>query len=142
MAPAPIAAASVLDYELELRRGHARASFVMDHGRFGPQGALGGADGAPNEVTVWRNGEAHTPEHLSKEQDIPLQAGDRGKSTHARRRRLWRCDGAGPGCGAVGDVRLGRYSANEAQALFGVVVSGEPPAVDEAETQALRGTKT
>ena len=32
-----------LDYEVELLRGTARASFVMDHGRFGPQGALGGA---------------------------------------------------------------------------------------------------
>jgi len=66
-----------LDYELELRRGHARASFVMDHGRFGPQGALGGADGAKNEVEVWRDGEAYVPEHLSKEQDISLKAGDR-----------------------------------------------------------------
>ncbi|WP_298919925.1 hydantoinase B/oxoprolinase family protein [uncultured Roseobacter sp.] len=66
-----------LDYEIELRRGEARASFVMDHGRFGPQGALGGADGAPNEVEVWRGGEKYIPEHLSKEQDIPLQAGDR-----------------------------------------------------------------
>ena len=66
-----------LDYEIELRRGTARASFVMDHGRFGPQGALGGADGAPNEVEVWRDGKRHIPEHLSKEQDIPLQAGDR-----------------------------------------------------------------
>ena len=66
-----------LDYEVELRRGWARASFVMDHGRFGPQGALGGADGAPNVVEVWRGGEMYTPEHLSKEQDIPLAAGDR-----------------------------------------------------------------
>ena len=66
-----------LDYEIELRRGTARASFVMDHGRFGPQGALGGADGAPNVVEVIRDGESHTPEHLSKEQDIPLSAGDR-----------------------------------------------------------------
>ncbi len=66
-----------LDYEVELRRGTALASFVMDHGRFGPQGALGGADGAPNEVEVWRGGRKHTPEHLSKEQDIPLVAGDR-----------------------------------------------------------------
>ncbi|MBO6777823.1 MAG: hydantoinase B/oxoprolinase family protein [Marinibacterium sp.] len=66
-----------LDYEVELRRGSARASFVMDHGRFGPQGALGGADGAPNEVEVWRDGEMYTPEHLSKEQDLPLRAGDR-----------------------------------------------------------------
>ena len=66
-----------LDYELELRRGTARASFVMDHGRFGPQGALGGEDGAPNEVQVMRDGETYIPEHLSKEQDIPLKAGDR-----------------------------------------------------------------
>ena len=66
-----------LDYELELRRGSAKASFVMDHGRFGPQGALGGEDGAPNEVEVVRGGVSHTPEHLSKEQDIPLGPGDR-----------------------------------------------------------------
>tara|TARA_R110002094_G_scaffold27163_6_gene40216 strand:+ start:637 stop:2283 length:1647 start_codon:yes stop_codon:yes gene_type:complete len=66
-----------LDYEVELRRGDARASFVMDHGRFGPQGALGGADGAVNEVEVWRDGVKYIPEHLSKEQDIPLRAGDR-----------------------------------------------------------------
>ena len=66
-----------LEYEIELRRGEATASFVMDHGRFGPQGALGGADGAPNEVEVWRGGEMYIPEHLSKEQDIPLKAGDR-----------------------------------------------------------------
>jgi len=66
-----------LEYEVELRRGTARASFVMDHGRFGPQGALGGADGAVNEVEVWQRGERHVPEHLSKAQDIPLVAGDR-----------------------------------------------------------------
>jgi len=66
-----------LEYEIELRRGEATASFVMDHGRYGPQGALGGEDGAPNEVEVWRGGEMYVPEHLSKEQDIPLKAGDR-----------------------------------------------------------------
>ena len=66
-----------LTYELELRRGAARASFVMDHGRFGPQGALGGEDGAPNEVTVIQGGVPYTPLHLSKEQDIQLGPGDR-----------------------------------------------------------------
>ena len=127
-----------LDYEVELRRGNARASFVMDHGRFGPQGALGGQDGAPNEVTVWRNGEAYTPVHLSKEQDIPLAPGDR---VHVRT----------PGGGGYGnpfarppalvleDVRLGRYSSEEARQLFGVVVSGTPLAVDTEETGRLRG---
>ena len=107
-----------LDYMLELRRGAAVASFVMDHGRFGPQGVLGGADGAVNEVTVWRGGVAHVPPHLSKEQDIPLAPGDR---VHVRT----------PGGGGYGpaeardralvaeDVRLGYYSAAQAEALFG-----------------------
>ncbi|GFE51082.1 methylhydantoinase [Roseobacter cerasinus] len=66
-----------LEYEVELRRGRATASFVMDHGRFGPQGALGGADGAVNEVEIKRGDKVYTPEHLSKEQDIALSAGDR-----------------------------------------------------------------
>ncbi len=66
-----------LEYEVELRRGTARASFVMDHGRFGPQGALGGEDGAKNVVTIKRAGGSYTPAHLSKEQDIPLQPGDK-----------------------------------------------------------------
>ncbi|MEQ9260223.1 MAG: hydantoinase B/oxoprolinase family protein [Roseovarius sp.] len=125
-----------LDYEVELRRGHAKASFVMDHGRFGPQGALGGMDGAPNEVTVWRGGKAHTPEHLSKEQDIPLAPGDRV------------CVKT-PGGGGYGnpftrapalvaeDVRLGRYSPAEAEALFGVILR-EDGSLDETATRALR----
>lgn len=107
-----------LEYEVELRRGSARASFVMDHGRFGPQGALGGRDGAVNEVTVWQGGVAHTPAHLSKAQDIPLVAGDRV--------RVRTPGGGGYGDPALRDpvsvaedVRLGRYTATEAEALFG-----------------------
>lgn len=64
-------------YSIELRRGEATASFVMDHGRVGPQGVLGGKDGMPNSVTVWRNGELYTPLHLSKDQGIAIAAGDR-----------------------------------------------------------------
>ena len=60
-----------------IRRGHAKASFVMDHGRFGPQGALGGRDGACNEVTIRQGDRTITPDHLSKAQDIPLMPGDR-----------------------------------------------------------------
>ncbi|WP_121062655.1 hydantoinase B/oxoprolinase family protein [Chachezhania antarctica] len=108
-----------LDYEVELLRGTARASFVMDHGRFGPQGALGGADGGVNRVEVTRGGERFVPEHLSKAQDIALTAGDRVRV---------RTPGGG-GYGPVEDrdpelvaedVRLGRYSAEEARRLFGV----------------------
>ncbi|NIY97398.1 methylhydantoinase, partial [Salipiger sp. HF18] len=107
-----------LDYEVEILRGNARASFVMDHGRFGPQGVLGGGDGAVNEVRVTRGGESFTPEHLSKAQDISLAAGDRV--------RVKTPGGGGYGDPAMRDralvaedVRLGRYTAEEAEALFG-----------------------
>ena len=126
-----------LEYEIELRRGAARASFVMDHGRFGPQGALGGADGAPNRVTVWQNGEPYIPEHLSKEQDIPMGPGDR---VHV-------CTPGGGGYGdplsrdpeaVLEDVRLERYTVAEADEMFGVVISGDPLAVDKDKTKHRR----
>ncbi len=126
-----------LDYMVELRRGSAQASFVMDHGRFGPQGALGGADGAPNAVTVWQGGQAHVPEHLSKAQDLPLAAGDR---VHVRT----------PGGGGYGeaferdaeavreDVRLGYYTAEAVREKFGVVVSADGQSLDGEATRKLR----
>ncbi len=107
-----------LDYEIELLRGHARASFVMDHGRSGPLGALGGRDGALNRVEVTRGGQIMVPEHLSKAQDIALQPGDRV--------RVRTPGGGGYGDPALRDpeliaedVRLGRYSANQSRILFG-----------------------
>ena len=124
-----------LDYEVVLRRGQAKASFVMDHGRFGPQGAMGGGDGAPNEVTVWRGDVPYTPVHFSKEQDIPLEPGDRVRVKT-------------PGGGGYGDpmqrepalvaadVRLGRYSVEEAERLFGVVI--EEGVVDKVATTQRR----
>jgi N-methylhydantoinase B len=126
-----------LDYEVELRRGEARASFVMDHGRFGPQGALGGCDGAPNVVAVTRGGVVHTPPHLSKEQDIPLQAGDRV--------RVQTPGGGGygdpferPPEAVLEDVRLGYYTSDQAKAMFGVVLAGEPLTIDHAATASER----
>lgn len=106
-----------VDYEVELLRGGARASFVMDHGRTGPQGVLGGGDGGLNRVEVIRDGQVSVPEHLSKAQDIPLGPGDRVRVRT-------------PGGGGYGppadrdpalveeDVRLGRYSAQAAARLF------------------------
>jgi len=125
-----------LDYEVELRRGQATASFVMDHGRFGPQGAMGGGDGAVNEVTVWQNGVAYTPLHLSKEQDIPMVPGDRVRVRT-------------PGGGGYGDpfareveavaedVRLERYTADQARERFGVVLRDDG-SVDEDATRGIR----
>lgn len=108
-----------LAYEVESLRGEARASFVMDHGRFGPQGVLGGRDGAVNTVTVIRDGKEHVPQHLSKEQDIPLKAGDRVRVET-------------PGGGGYGDPRKrdpeavrhdvaqGYYTASQAKKMFGI----------------------
>ncbi len=107
-----------LDYEIELLRGEARASFVMDHGRTGPLGALGGSDGAVNRVEVIRGGVVMVPEHLSKAQDISLAPGDRV--------RVRTPGGGGYGdpmqrsrAAVAEDVRLGRYSADQARLLFG-----------------------
>jgi N-methylhydantoinase B len=123
-------------YEVELLRGEARASFVMDHGRFGPPGALGGADGAPNVVRVHRAGTTFIPEHLSKDQDIPLSPGDRVEVLT-------------PGGGGYGnpfvrepalvarDVSRGYYTGHEARHLFRVVLQ-EDGMVDRAATDRLR----
>lgn len=130
-----------LDYEMELMRGTARASFVMDHGRFGPQGALGGAHGAPNRVVVTRQERAEIPAHLSKAQDIPLAPGD----------RVWVRTPGGGGYGdprerdpqaVAEDVRLCLYTIDQANALFGVVIDGNPPQVDteaRVKLHTLRG---
>jgi N-methylhydantoinase B len=127
-------------YEVELLRGDARASFVMDHGRLGPPGVLGGLDGAPNVVRIHRNGRVTVPEHLSKDQGIAMQAGDRVEVMT-------------PGGGGYGDpltrdaeavardVRLGYFGPGEVRDLFGVALQPDGE-VDSAETQRLRGGRT
>ena len=107
-----------VNYRIRLRRGDARVSMVMDHGRAGPPGTQGGGAGGVNKVKIIRDGVEYVPEHLSKDQDIEIHAGDViSVST--------------PGGGGFGapagraaadrarDVALGYYSAEEAQRLFG-----------------------
>ncbi|WP_422001900.1 hydantoinase B/oxoprolinase family protein [Reyranella sp.] len=65
-----------INYAIRLRRGEARVSMVMDHGRTGPQGVLGGGDGAVNTVAVEQGGRSYRPAHLSKDQDIQIGVGD------------------------------------------------------------------
>ena len=65
-----------VDYEIKVLRGNARASFVMDHGRYGPQGAHGGSDGAPNTITLHRADGDYIPPHFSKDQGLPIAAGE------------------------------------------------------------------
>ena len=107
-----------VNYKVKLRRGEARASMVMDHGRTGPLGALGGEDGAINKVRVEIDGEFYTPPHLSKDQDITLKAGDTVRVST-------------PGGGGFGnplerdphlvnrDLKRGYYSKDEAIEKFG-----------------------
>lgn len=122
-------------YEIELLRGEAKASFVMDHGRFGPPGVRGGGDGARNVVRLHRDGETTTPLHLSKDQGLRLRAGDRVEVMT-------------PGGGGHGDpftrdpalvardVMRGTYTTMQAESLWGVVL--RDGVVDEAATLARR----
>lgn len=65
-----------VSYRVRLLRGEGTASFLMEHGRFGPPGILGGEAGEPNTIKVCRKGSVHGLEHLSKGQGLRLQAGD------------------------------------------------------------------
>jgi N-methylhydantoinase B len=65
-----------VSYKVSLRRGEARASFVMDHGRVGPPGVFGGEPGLPNRIEISAGGRTFSPEHLSKDQDVVLHEGD------------------------------------------------------------------
>jgi len=106
-------------YRVRLRRGMATASFVMDHGRVGPQGVLGGADGRPNRVEIrYADGRVHVPPHLSKAQGVSLAEGDVVA--------VWTPGGGGYGdpaerdpAAVARDVALGYYTEAEAATLFG-----------------------
>ncbi len=127
-------------YSVTLRRGTARASFVMDHGRSGPLGALGGEDGGVNKVVVRQKGRDYIPPHLSKDQDIVVEPGDRIIVST-------------PGGGGYGDpferapelvatdVGRGYYTVADAAERFGVVLEAESFAVDAAATAALRARR-
>ena len=90
-------------------------------------------------VRVHRGGATFTPQHLSKDQDIPLEAGDRVEVMT-------------PGGGGYGDprrrdpalvardVQRGYFTRREASALFGVAL-GEDGAIDAAATARLRAPR-
>ena len=128
-----------VNYRVKLRRGSARASFVMDHGRFGPLGMQGGQDGGVNKVIVRQNGQEITPPHLSKAQDITINTGDEV------------CVST-PGGGGYGDpfkrdpalvwrdVQRGYYKPEQATGRFGVVL-GVDGNLDSTATTQLRAGK-
>ncbi len=125
-----------VNYKIKLRRGNAKVSMVMDHGRFGPQGVLGGKDGGVNRVRIERHGETYIPPHLSKDQNIIVKEGDTIRVST-------------PGGGGYEnpflrnpelvkhDVQRGYYTTQQVKENFGVVLNfkGE---IDEKATQKLR----
>ena len=91
---------------------------VMDHGRTGPQGALGGAPGGVNTVVVTQGNKTYKPPHLSKDQDIEIGVGDVVRVQTP----------GGGGCGdparrkpeaIARDVERGYYTEEEARRKFG-----------------------
>jgi N-methylhydantoinase B len=129
-----------LDYKLEILCNNAQASFVMDHGRYGPQGVMGGTDGQVNVVNVEQSKKVYTPIHLSKEQDIQLAKGD---TVHVKT----------PGGGGYGspferneslvlqDVKEEKYSIKQAIELFGVSINENDMEINKKETKLLRRNK-
>lgn len=128
-----------VNYSIRLRRGEARASMVMDHGRTGPKGALGGSDGGLNTVVVDQGGRIYHPPHLSKDQDITIRPGDRVMVST-------------PGGGGFGnplrrapklvanDVAGGYYSTEQARDMFAVILTDDG-AVDGPATESLRSRR-
>lgn len=126
-----------LRYGLEVLRGKATASFVMDHNRFGPPGAMDGADGEPGSIAVHLAGKpVHHPPHLSKEQGLAMEAGDFVQVVTPGG------GGYGPAFEreaelVAGDVALGYYTPAQAEERFGVVLDASG-SVDRAATDRLR----
>lgn len=129
-----------LDYKLEILCESAQASFVMDHGRFGPQGVQGGLDGNVNVVEVELDKNIYIPVHLSKEQDIQLQKGD---TVHVKT----------PGGGGYGspfdrdellvlkDVKEQKYTVDDVSKSFGVFIDKKTLKIDNLKTKTLRQNK-
>jgi N-methylhydantoinase B len=115
-----------VSYRIRLLRGEGKASFLMDHGRFGPPGIIGGLPGATNEIEVHHEGTVVRPEHLSKGEGYVLTPGDRIQVRT-------------PGGGGYGppekraeeaiarDLRRGYYS-DEASARRGATNAAKPAA--------------
>ena len=125
-------------YTLRMKNGSGHASFMMDHGRFGPPGVLGGADGGVNVIRVHRDGEVYAPPHYSKDQGIAI---DDGHCVTV----------STPGGGGYGDplqrpprlvatdVRSGYYTIPQAQDRFGVALNADL-SIDTEATDRLRAS--
>ncbi len=115
-------------YAVVLRRGEARASFVMDHGRVGPPGVLGGGSGKPNRIEIRQSGKTYVPLHLSKDQDIQLRAGD---VIHVQT----------PGGGGYGEPSERSPQLREMDDRFGYGLARSTHEEDDAAASALKAAE-
>lgn len=113
-----------ITYRTRLLRGEATASFLMDHGKFGPHGLSGGIEGGKNEIEVCQDGKVFRLEHVSKGEGYKLFAED------------W-VQVCTPGGGGLGDptkrnpdliardLQRGYISQEDASSGYGVSLSDE-----------------
>jgi len=98
-----------VNYKLRLLRGEATASFLMEHGVFGPPGVLGGQDGAPNKIVVQQGDSKTIPDHVSKGEGFKLQVGDSIE--------VWTPGGGG--YGPADEREMGKIKEDERQGYYG-----------------------
>ena len=63
-------------FEFQLRHGDASASLLGERGRFAPFGILGGQSAQLAEHVFTLQGEEYRPEHITKDENVHMQAGD------------------------------------------------------------------
>lgn len=111
-------------FEFELRRGEASASLLGDRGRFRPFGVFGGKPAQPARHKFVLDGREYIPEHLTKDEGVPMAAGDvlrletpgGGGFGNPRERPLQL---------VIEDLKLGYYDQRTAETEYGVMSRDE-----------------
>jgi len=128
-----------MEYEVRLRRGNAVSSVLGDRGIYPPYGLHNGHDAVKAVVEYNLSGKQYLPEHVTKDESVPMQAGDTARV-------------ATPGGGGWGDptkreasrvlsdVQMEFITMDEARRDYGVVINkvGEIYEIDQSATDRLR----
>ena len=127
-------------FEFQLRHGDASASLLGERGRFAPFGILGGQSAQSAEHVFTLQGEEYRPEHITKDENVHMQAGD----------MLCLMTPGGGGYGdpferppalVLQDVRRGYYDRATAMREYGVRIYPDAWVVDEDSTRVLRANR-
>ena len=127
-------------FEFQIRHGDASASLLGERGRFAPFGILGGKSAQSAEHVFTLQGEEYRPEHITKDENVHMQAGD----------VLCLMTPGGGGYGdpferppalVLQDVRRGYYDRATAMREYGVRIQPDAWVVDESSTRMLRANR-